>query len=184
MKIGIDISQVVYEGTGVARYVRAMVSELLTLDRKNDYVLFGASLRRTGDLKRFFRDVRRRNARVRLVIVPIPPTVLEFLWNRLHIVPIELFTGSIDIYWSSDWTQPPLARARGMTTIHDVSVLRYPESFSSPIVTVQKRRLLRAKKVCQVFLCDSEATKKDAVSLLGIRENQLRVIYPGFPDRS
>ncbi|KKW11024.1 MAG: hypothetical protein UY49_C0009G0001, partial [Microgenomates group bacterium GW2011_GWC1_49_7] len=35
MKIGIDISQIVHEGTGVATYVRRMVESLLKVDKKN-----------------------------------------------------------------------------------------------------------------------------------------------------
>ena len=46
MKIGIDISQIVYEGTGVARYTKNLVENLLKIDKKNTYVLFGASLRK------------------------------------------------------------------------------------------------------------------------------------------
>jgi hypothetical protein len=184
MRIGIDISQVVYEGTGVAQYVRTLVKELLTIDQKNDYVLFGASLRRIGDLKRFFESIRSVNRHVKLVIIPVPPSVLEIVWNRLHIIGVEAFTGPLDVFWSSDWTQPPLSRARGVTTIHDVSILRYPESFNSQIVSVQKRRLMRAKLVCQAFLCDSESTKKDAIELLGIAANRLYVVYPGINKRS
>ena len=50
MRIGIDISQIVY-GTGVAVYTRELVRALLQLDQEDRFVLFGGSLRRTGDLK-------------------------------------------------------------------------------------------------------------------------------------
>lgn len=180
MKIGIDISQIVYEGTGVAQYVRHLVSVFIRSDKKNTYVLFGASLRRFKELRRYVRSLGDTGGRVRLVAVPIPPTVLEFVWNRLHVIPVETFVGPLDIFWSSDWTQPPLAKAHGVTTLHDVSILRTPESYSPLIVSVQKRRLMRAKAVCLAFLCDSEATKKDAQELLGLPENRLFVVYPGF----
>ena len=176
MKIGIDISQIVYEGTGVGNYVRAMVAELIKRDTKNEYILFGSSLRRRHIFFRSFQTSRR----VRLVIVPIPPTVLEFIWNRLHILPIEWLTGPLDVFWSSDWTQPPLSSAKGVTTIHDLSTVRFPESFVGKIVNTQKRRLHHAVAQCAAFFCDSEATKKDAIELLGIPNNKLFVIYPGL----
>ncbi len=178
MKIGIDISQIVYEGTGVGRYVREIVKSLIERDHENEYVLFGASLRKRHIFYTYFEKIR--NYRITLVTVPIPPTILDFLWNTLHIIPIERFTGKIDIFWSSDWTQPPLKKAKGMTTIHDVSFLHYPESFDATIVAVQKRRLAQAKKECQTFLCDSETTKTDVKKLLHIDEKKLRVVYPGF----
>ena len=40
MKIGIDISQVVYEATGVGEYTKHLVEWLLKTDSKNEYVLF------------------------------------------------------------------------------------------------------------------------------------------------
>lgn len=179
MRIGIDISQVVYEGTGVGRYVGKLVRAILASDKINNYVLFGATLRRRAKIERFFESVK--NPRVKLVLVPIPPTLLELLWNRLHIVPIESFIGDVDVFWSSDWTQPPLARAHGITTIHDLTVIRYPESFGKTnIVDVQKRRLLWAKKECRHFLCDSDTTKKDVTKLLGISQEKCTVVYPGY----
>lgn len=177
MRIGIDISQIVYEGTGVATYVREMVRALVASHSGHEYVLFAASLRRQQELYRFVASLPER---VTLIMVPIPPTVLDILWNRWHIVPVEWFTGRLDIFWSSDWTQPPLQKAAGMTTIHDVSVLRYPEAFSKYIVDVHKRRLEWVARECTKILCDSEATKQDVMTFLGISYEKIHVIYPGF----
>lgn len=184
MRIGIDISQIVYEGTGVGNYVRRMVTELIKRDSKNEYILFGASLRRRNQFFKYFNDIYHLSKRVRLVTVPVPPTLLDFLWNRLHIIPVEWFTGPLDVFWSSDWTQPPLSRTKGVTTIHDLTILRSPDSFGGGlrnIVETQKRRLHRAVKLCSAFFCDSEASKRDAHELLGIPSEQLFVVYPGFP---
>lgn len=178
MRIGIDISQIVHEGTGVGRYVREMVRSILNSDTVNEYVLFGASLRKRYVFFQFFTTVK--NDRVTLVTMPIPPTILDFLWNTVHGISIERFIGHVDVFWSSDWTQPPLNEAKGITTIHDVSFLHFPESFDEKIVAVQKRRLAQAKKECAVFLCDSETTKQDVKAYLQIDEKKLRVVYPGF----
>lgn len=179
MRIGIDISQIVHEGTGVSAYVRHMVFEMTRHDRVHEYILFGASLRKRGKFNEFVASLGSKG-RVKLVSVPIPPTLLTILWNVLHVIPAEWLIGDVDVFWSSDWTQPPLRRAIGVTTIHDLTILRYPSSFPSSIVTVQKRRLARAKAVCDLFLCDSKATQDDVVRLLGIAPGKTRVIYPGF----
>ncbi len=180
MTIGIDISQIVHEGTGVGEYVRSLVQALITLDHRNDYILFGASLRKLTAFTVYVQEISKLNPRVRLVTVPIPPTILEVLWNTLHIVPVEWLIGPVDVFWSSDWTQPPLKKAKGVTTIHDVSFLRYPETFSKAIIDVQKRRLSWAKRECEAIFCDSEATRKDVVELFGVSGSRLRVVYPGF----
>jgi len=180
MKIGIDISQIVYEGTGVGNYVRQLVKAIVEADKTNQYILFASSLRRRDVFRSYYRSLACDTSKVALRIVPIPPTILDFIWNTLHILPIEWFIGDIDVFWSSDWTQPPLQHARGVTTIHDVSFLRYPKSFHRTILAVQKRRLKRVKEECDIFLCDSEATKKDVADFLHIDESRTRVVYPGF----
>ncbi len=180
MRIGIDISQIVYEGTGVASYVRNMVTQMIRNDEKNSYVLFGASLRKRAKFQEFVASLGKDQSRVRLVSVPVPPTILNILWNGIHIIPVEWLVGNVDVFWSSDWTQPPLLKAKGVTTIHDLTVIRFPESFAPSIVAVQKRRLSWAKEICDLFLCDSKATQADVVKLLGIPSDKTRIVYPGF----
>ena len=180
MKIGVDISQIVHEGTGVARYVEEMIREAVAADSAVSWVLFGTSLRKRSVFEAFYQSLSAHHDRVRLVTLPIPPSLLHILWNVFHVVPVEWFVGAVDVFWSSDWTQPPLARAAGVTTIHDVSFLRFPESFPAQIVEVQTRRLARAAKACALFLCDSVATRDDVVKFLGIPKGKLRVVYPGF----
>jgi hypothetical protein len=177
MRIGIDISQIVHEGTGVATYVKNIVKTLIDSDTKNQYILFGASLRKRSVFSQYVKTLKRP---VTLVASPLPPTLLDILWNVLHIAPIQWFIGPVDVFWSSDWTQPPLGSARGMTTIHDLTILRFPESFASKIVTVQKRRLMRAIKSCDLFLCDSKATQKDVIELLHIHAKKTHLVYPGY----
>lgn len=159
MKVGIDISQIVYEGTGVATYTKNLIEWLLKVDQKNNYVFFGSSLRRRQ--KGFW---------------PIPPTVLDILWNRLHILPVENFIGKVDVFHSSDWTQPP-TKAKKVTTIHDLVVYKYPESSHPKIVETQRRRLEWVKKECDLIIAVSESTKKDIVEILKIPEEKIKVIY-------
>lgn len=180
MKVAIDISQIVHEGTGVATYVRKMVEALLRLDKKNNYVLFGSSLRKRYVFSQYFNNLKKANKNVTLVTLPVPPTILEFFWNRLHIVPAEWFVGDVDIFWSSDWAQPPLKKAKGVTTIHDLSPLKFPRETDLQIIKVHKRRLAWVAKECLAIFCDSAATKKDVEEFLGIKAERLSVIYPGL----
>ncbi len=181
MRVGIDISQAVYEGTGVGRYVRELVPRVIAASPEHSFVLFAGCLRRKRSIEEFVRPIVKTSKRVTVKIVPIPPKLLHILWNILHIVPVHWFTGHVDVFWSSDWTQPPLERNTvGMTTIHDVSFLHFPESFPKEILMVQRRRILRAIGACSLFLCDSEATKNDVAHYIGIKESKLLVVYPGI----
>lgn len=181
MIIGIDISQIVYKGTGVGRYVERMVREVIIQGAYHRYVLFGSSLRQRHVFYEFFSSLPdEAKRRVALKVFPLPPTLLAFMWNTLHVVPVEWLIGDIDVFWSSDWTQPPLAKAKGVTTIHDLTVYRFPESFSLNIVRTHRQKLQRSKTACAHFLCDSEATRHDAHEFLGIPLKSMTVVYPGF----
>ena len=112
------------------------------MDKKNEYVLFFSSLRKKLD-SLFINELK--SSRVEIKKFKLPPLFLELLWNRLHLFPIEWFIGEVDIFLSSDWVQPPTAKAKKATTIHDLIVFKHPESFRPKgghnIVANQKRRL-------------------------------------------
>jgi hypothetical protein len=177
MKIGIDISQLAYPETGVANYLENLVQSLVDLDSQNSYVLFFSSLRgklKTENLK------LKNNPNVQIKTFRIPPTVLDIIWNKLHILPIESLIGDVDVFITSDWTEPPAKKAKKVTILYDLIVYKYPKETAEKIVAVQKRKLKWVKKESQRILCISEATKKDAEEILGIDKNKLSVVYPGF----
>ena len=177
MKIGIDISQLAYQNTGVANYLRELVEHLVEQDRENDYVLFFSSLRKR--IKNQESRIKEINQNVIFKNFMFPPSILDLLWNRLHIMPIEDLIGDVDIFITSDWTEPPVKKAKKMTILYDLIVYKHPEETAKRIVDTQKRKLTWVKKEESQILCISEATKRDAIDILGINEQRLKVIYPG-----
>jgi glycosyltransferase involved in cell wall biosynthesis len=182
MKIGIDISQVAYEGTGTAGYLKGLVEELLKIDNKNEYILFFSSLRRKFLISnfKFLNKSQIQNSNFKIRVFKFPPTLLDILWNRLHILPIEWLIGDVDVFITSDWTEPPTRRAKKATILYDLTVYKYPNETDKKIVATQKRKLEWVKKESDVIFCISESTKKDAMEILNIGENRLKVIYPGI----
>lgn len=189
MKIGIDISQIVHEGTGVAMYTRQLVKELLRQNGKNEYILFGASLRKKEILDDFASELKNDGLKFKTSFWLVPPTFLDEIWNQIHHVKVERLIGKIDVFHSSDWTQPP-TKAKKITTIHDMVIYKYPQfshnktefrtdvfAPSANIVSTHKRRNVWVKKECDLIIADSEATKKDIVENLGIPEGKIRVVY-------
>lgn len=176
MKIGIDISQLAFEKTGVATFVENLVRNMVEQDAHDEYVLFYSSLRKK--LRNSFINGL-AGSRVSIKKFSFPPTLLDLLWNKLHIIPIEWFIGNVDVFISSDWTQPP-SRAKKVSILYDLIVYKHPEETAEKIVRVQKKRLEWVKKEVDKILCISEATKKDAKEILGIEEDRLEVVYPGL----
>jgi hypothetical protein len=178
MKIGIDVSQLAYPNTGVANYLQNLVQNIIEMDKKNEYTLFFSSLRKEFPISNF--KFLNNNPRVKIKKYKIPPTVLDLLWNKLHILPIESFIGPVDIFITSDWTEPPVKKAQKVTVLYDLIVYKYPKETAQKIIDVQKRKLQWAIKESSMFFCISEATKKDAQEILGINEDKLAVAYPGL----
>lgn len=177
MKIGIDVSQVAYDNTGVANYLVNLVNNLIKIDKENEYVLFFSSLRRriiNSKLK-----IPSYNSKITIKEYRFPPVFLNFVWNKLHIIPIENFIGDVDVFISSDWTEPPARRAKKITILYDLVVFKNPEETAEKIVCVHKNKLKWTVKESSLIICISEATKKDAKEILGISESKLKVIYPG-----
>lgn len=176
MRIGIDISQLAYDGTGVAIYLQNLVKKLIVQDNKNEYILFYSSFRRNFHIP-MFNAQRHKNLIVKKF--KLPPFFLDILWNKLHLVPIEWFIGPVDVFISSDWTQPP-TKAKKVTIIYDMIVYKYPNETAKKIVQVQKRRLEWVRKEIDRVICISKATKEDVIKLFNIQKEKLSVIYPGI----
>lgn len=177
MKIGIDISQLAYQETGVANYLSELITHLLEIDKKNEYVLFFSSMRRKFQISNFKSQIS--NEKVKIKTFKLPPSLLDMIWNKLHIMPIEWFVGDIDLFITSDWTEPPTLKAKKATILYDLIVYKHPEETDKKIVTVQKRKLHWVKKESAMIFCISQATKKDAQDLLDIDNSRLAVLYPG-----
>lgn len=176
MKVGIDISQIAYEGTGVAQLTANLVEQLLKIDSKNEYVLFFSSLRRV--IPPFVRNWKAKQ-NFKIKTFKFPPLLLNFLWNKLHVLPIEWLVGDVDVFITSDWTEPPTVKAKKATILYDLIVYKFPNETDRKIIEVQKQKLKWVKKESKIIFCISEATKQDAMEILGIDDRRLKVIYPG-----
>lgn len=185
VRIGIDVSQVAYEGTGVSQFIVNLVEHLVRIDKNNQYILFFSSLRKQfliSNFKFLNKSLPRRqagqiqNSNFKIKTFKFPPSLLDLLWNRLHILPIEWLIGDVDVFITSDWTEPPTRIAKKATILYDLIVYKYPNETDKKIVETQKRKLRWVKKESKIIFCISEATKRDAMEILGIPENRLRIL--------
>jgi glycosyltransferase involved in cell wall biosynthesis len=174
MKIAIDISSVVY-GTGVSVYTLNLLKNLLQLDKKNKYILFAGSLRRLKDIKAILSLYRNHdNSEHTEKLFPIPPMLADLMWNRLHILPIERLIGNIDVFHSSDWTQPP-SKAFKVTTIHDLSPVLFPKLIHPKIVAVHTQRLKWVISEADRIIVPSLTTANDVIKM-GFENKNIRII--------
>jgi len=180
MKIGIDISQIIYEGTGVGNYTSHLVTYL---SKSNDIelVLFGSSFGAFNKLQNFVSNLT-NSPNTKTKLYPLPERLLNLLWNNIHFGSLEHFIGNVDIFHTSDWLEPP-SRAKKVTTIHDLTVYKNPDLSHPYIVSTQKNKLRWVRKESDAIITDSEATKTDIIEILKIPEEKITVIYPGVDER-
>ena len=172
MKIAIDISQAIY-GTGVSVYTKNLVSSLISNFPQEEFLLFGGSLRRRDDLKKIARRLKAKS-----IIYPYPPRMMDFIWNSLHVLPVEKLIGQVDLIHTSDWTEPPSALPK-VTTVHDLVPFKFPQTTTDNIRQTHKKRLAWVARESSAIIAVSQSTKKDLIELLKIPEEKIHVIYEG-----
>jgi glycosyltransferase involved in cell wall biosynthesis len=177
MNITIDISQVIYQ-TGVSTYTANLVENLLKIDKKNKYLLFGGSLRRKEDFKAFTKNLKGDFSEK---YIAFPPTLANILWNRFHVIKAERFVGKTDVFHSSDWSEPP-TDAFKVTTVHDLAPILFPQFTRPEIVSVHKAKIKWVIKEVDRIIVPSEATKRDLIKMKADK-NKISVIPEGVdPD--
>ena len=171
-----DISQIAHIG-GVATYTQELATHLedfedLPAGRQGlEMVYFYSSFRKPykGDLK----NVKKYK---------LPPTIFEMLFNTWRSVGIEKFIGPVDVFHSSDWTQPP-SKAKKVTTYHDLVPIIHQEWSHPKIVAVAKRRLKLVEKEIDSVICVSKSTMNDLVNNSKIPKEKMTVIYEGVGEQ-
>lgn len=171
MRIGIDISQIVYQ-TGVSRYTFQLVKHLLKIDDQNHYFLYGGSLRQRQILNAFVYQVKTPKVTSRLT--GLSPKLADICWNRFNLFKPDCCQ-PLDIFHASNWALPK-TKAKLITTIHDLTFLKYPQTHTAYSVAVHTRHLTRAQKYADRIIAVSGSTKKDLVNY-GIPEGKISVIY-------
>jgi glycosyltransferase involved in cell wall biosynthesis len=180
MNIGIDISQIAYQGTGVGRFTNGLVNAILEYDNKNHWTFFFSGFRNNLDsqLEKITLDKGHQ-----LIKWKLPPTLLSFLWNDIHYPFLPPTTyhlpPNLDWFITSDWTEPAIPGIKKATIVHDLVFKRYPETVDKKILKTQEKRLSWVKKESKLIFADSQTTKNDLIELLNIPNNKIVVNYPG-----
>ena len=176
MKIAIDVSQMCYKGTGVARYVRGLTENLLRTSSNHEFVLFAGTLRQ----RKFFTSLMQTDPwnKATWKILPLTPKITGLAFNALN-VNIESFVGKVDLFHSSDWAEIS-SRCPRVTTVHDLVFAKYPETVDPLILRTQQNRLRKIAKDKTYIIADSKSTKNDLMEIYGLSDSQIDVIYPGI----
>jgi glycosyltransferase involved in cell wall biosynthesis len=178
MRIAIDYSAAVNQQAGIGRLVRNQVLALAELDTANEYRLVYARPNR-GRQAQFPRagNFSRREVGLR-------ERWLTILWHRAKLpFPADWFTGPVDLFHSPDFVLPPLRRARGILTVHDLAFLMRPDCADARLRAYLEEVVPRSVQRADFIIADSENTRNDLVVLLGVPPSRVAVVPGGVEAR-
>ena len=188
MRIGIDYTAAARQGGGIGRYTRELVTAVLAAQSAgaqpaHDFVMMAgvAGLGEAWTVEAARLKAIAAPGRVRVRELPLTDDWMARIWHRLRLpLPATWITGKIDLFYAPDFLLPPLPRsARTLVTVHDLSYMRYPETFPPQLreylTTAVPRSVARADHI----LTDSEWTRNDVIELLGITPEHVTSLHLG-----
>ena len=183
MRIGIDYTAATHQQAGIGRYTRGLVVALAQQNTEDEFVLLvtGGRSDRAGPQTQQLESVLPGSFRIRRA--PLSERVWTILWHRLRLpIPVDLFTGPVDVFHSPDYVLPPLRQGKTVVTIHDLSFLRYPEGAEPKLRRYLSSVVPRAVSRADLVLGDSENTRNDIIELLGVPPGKVEVLHPGVDE--
>jgi alpha-1,3-rhamnosyl/mannosyltransferase len=151
LRLGIDVSPLELTDAGTARYLRNL------LDR-----LDGVSVRR------YSFPGTSRPAKV----------ARDILWY-LGPLPLRAARDRVDVLHCPGHRGPLRSRVPVVVTVHDLSVFRHPDTFNRWTRGYSRIFLPRLARRARLVIAVSEFTKAEAVELLGVEPDRVRVIPHG-----
>lgn len=174
--IGIDYTPAYEQGGGIGRLTRDLVAALMQLESAAQYKLFvaGASHATLTNLPLAPNAVWKPTR--------LSPTWLARIWHRTQLpLPVEVFTGQVDLYHATDFTLPPtLPQTKTIVTVHDLSFVRVPDAASPRLRAYLNYVVPRSVRKATHVIADSQATKNDLIELYGLSDQEITVLLSGI----
>ncbi len=178
MKIGIDGR--LWAQTGVGRYTRNLVLNLLQIDRKNEYVLFV----RPHD----FNDIENQISKLKIKNLKLKIIKTEIHWHSLKEqveLPKLLNKEKLDLVHFPYFSVPIFYNKPFVVTIHDLIVHHFPTGKASTLFPLlyysklfaYKFIIYKASKNAKKIIVPSLATKNEVMDHLKVGSEKIAVTY-------
>lgn len=178
-RVALEIAEVVYGRMGMFRYVSGLLPALLRVGTpRHEFHLFSAVPSRGADSETLslLRDLP-----ATLHLTPIPPRIFEALRHFQALVPLEWFTGNVDLVHTQAFSLlPPPRRAPLIVALHGISPLRTPGFYSRRFLNNYVVQIKHALRHADYIVALTEENKLAMTEILGIPPPCIRVIPPGI----
>lgn len=183
MRIGLDISVLNDKNrTGIGVYTYNLIDAILKQDREDQFVLFGIATLSTYDYLKNLPFKNYPNVQMKIFKWPAKLFRTSFLiWQKLNFPPIEIFTGSVDVFHSFNWYLPPQKNGKKIATIFDMTSLLYPQWHQAKTTQLDSLRFQRISQKADLVIAISESAKNDFLKYSP--KSKVEVVYPSADER-
>lgn len=178
MKIGIDVSSLSSQLTGVGEYTRLLLICLRRYGLQHEYQLFHSSFK-----NRLPSYLMRSTPQFKIHSYRIPGKLLLRWWKKYRWPTVETFLGDLDVFHSPNFLYHPTAKAKTVCTIHDLAFLRdpyYGQEFGGAYFRDSLERWI---ETASLIFVPSQATADDVAFFFPNQQDHVSVVYHGLdPD--
>lgn len=107
-----------------------------------------------------------------------PYGVYRRIWNLSPVEYGRFFGRSADVTHFFNYIVPPHITGQVITTIHDLTYIRYPETVADSNLRHIRSGLPRSVERSSLIMTSSQFSKREIVALCGVPEDKVRVVYP------
>ncbi len=175
MNIGLDITPIIYQ-RGVSRYTANLVKSLVAQPDHHLW-LYGSSFRQRHTLEVFARQFE---PKTKAVIQPYPPTLQEIMW-KVGFNAVKRVLPKVEVFHSWDSLQPPDKNLPLVSTIHDLAILKFPETAHPKLLRMHQESWKILKERNAQVIAVSRSTRKDVIELLEFEPSRVHLIYEALP---
>ena len=174
MRIGFDAKLAFNNYSGLGNYSRYVISNICRFFPENECLLYTPTI---PDPDLFQEPLNTRVIKPQLKM----GRPSGFLWRTFNLAN-RLENDAVQVYHGLSNEIPigiQRTMVRSVITIHDLIFMHHPELYKPSARIMMKKKAENGVKNANLIIAVSEQTRDDIVSLLGVDERRIRVVYQG-----
>lgn len=167
LKVAVNTASLLTPMTGVGRYTYNLFAEIAKRDDCDLDYTYGLPL---GENLVIPAKHYRRVSHAIKKVIPYASTIRR--WAQKSVLESKLKGGKYDLYHEPNFL-PLSFSVPVITTIHDLSIIKYPDYHPADRVKLFEKHLHRAIEQSEYLITDSEFVKSEMVDVFGVNEEKV-----------
>jgi glycosyltransferase involved in cell wall biosynthesis len=173
LSVAVDATPLLGTRTGVGVFCREAIGALASAG-EIDVSAFAVSWRRRHMLE------GQVPAGARVVGRAMPARPLQLAWRHSELPDISWFVGETEVVHGTNFVVPPARRAARIVTVHDLTIVRYPEMCETE--TLRFPALVRRAVAHGAWVhTPSRFVAEEVVDTFGVDPSRVRAVHHGAP---